>query len=191
MRARLHLDFAPPHDRRTWVATALLVAGIAAALAAAFEYRRLAVEVDRLETSIADTQRMSRRDLPRLRQAAVDPKQLAEEVRGANLVLAQLTVPWDTLFREIEAAGGEGVSLLSIQPDAASGTVRITGEARKYEEVLAYLGRLEKRDALTKVFLTSHELRQGGAQRPVAFALLAQWQKTDPPGKAAGAGGPQ
>jgi hypothetical protein len=28
------------------------------------------------------------------------------------------------------------------------------------------------------VFLASHELRQGGAQRPVAFALVAQWLDT-------------
>jgi Tfp pilus assembly protein PilN len=187
MRPRLHLDFARPYARRTGVAALLLAAGLVAALAAGLEYRHLAGEVERLERSIADSRRLARRDLPRLRAAASDPKQLAEEVRGANLVLAQLTLPWDALFGEIEAAGGDGVALLSIQPDAAGGTVRLTGEARSYQEVLAYVGRLERREALSRVFLTSHELRAGGAQRPVAFAVLAHWREHDavrgaPPG---------
>jgi hypothetical protein len=175
MRPRLHLDFVRPHAPRTWVGASLLAAGAFAAVATLAEYRALAGEAERLEARIADTQRMARRDLPRLRQAALDPKALADEVRNANAVLAQLTIPWDGLFREIEAAGDRTIALLSIQPDAGTRAVRITGEARRFEDVLAYVGRLEQRPGLANVFLASHELRQGGAQRPVAFALVAQW----------------
>jgi hypothetical protein len=176
MRPRLHLDFVRPHARRPRLAAFLLAVGLAGAAGAGAEYARLAAQAERLEAAIADTARMARRDLPRLR-AAADPKQLAEEVRGANLVLAELTVPWDELFREIEAAGGEGIALLAIQPDAASGTVRLAGEARRYEDALAYVGRLERGSVLNRVFLASHELRPGAAPRPVAFAILAQWRE--------------
>jgi Tfp pilus assembly protein PilN len=175
MRPRLHLDFVRPHAPRTWVGASLLAAGAFAAVATLAEYRALAGETERLEARIADTQRMARRDLPRLRQAALDPKAFADEVRNANAVLAQLTIPWDGLFREIEAAGDGTIVLLSIQPDAGTRAVRITGEARRFEDVLAYVGRLERRPGLANVFLASHELRQGGAQRPVTFALVAQW----------------
>lgn len=175
MRPRLHLDFVRPRAPRTWLAVALLGAGIAAALVALVDYTRLANEAARLEARIADTQRMARRELPHLRQVALDPKTLADEVRNANVVLAQLTIPWEALFREIEAAGGPGVALLSIQPDATARAVRIAGEARRFEDVLAYVGRLERRDAFADVFLTSHELRQGGGQRPVAFGVIARW----------------
>lgn len=177
MRPRLHLDFVRPHARRARLAAFLLAAGLAASAGAGAEYARLAAQAERLQAAIADTARLARRDLPRLRTAAADPKQLVEEVRGANLVLAQLTVPWDELFREIESAGGEGVALLAIQPDAASGTVRLAGEARRYEDALAYVGRLERGNVLYRVFLASHELRPGGAPRPVAFAILAQWRE--------------
>jgi Tfp pilus assembly protein PilN len=135
----------------------------------------LAGEAARLEARIADTQSMARRELPRLRQTALDPKALVDEVRNANAVLAQLTIPWDALFSEIEAAGDRTIALLSIQPDAGTRALRITGEARRFEDVLAYVGRLEQRPGIANVFLASHELRQGGAQRPVAFALVAQW----------------
>jgi Tfp pilus assembly protein PilN len=175
VRPRLHLDFVRPRAPRTWLGAGLLAAGALAAVATLLEYRALAAESARLEARIVDTQRMARRELPRLRQAALDPKALADEVRNANTVLAQLTIPWDALFREIEAAGDKSVTLLSIQPDAGTRALRITGEGRRFEDVLAYIGRLEGRPALANVFLASHELRQGGAQRPVAFALVAQW----------------
>jgi len=175
MRPRLHLDFARPRAPRTWLGVGLLAAGAFAAVATLAEYRMLAGEAARLEARIADTQRMARRELPRLRQTALDPKALADEVRNANAVLAQLTIPWDALFSEIEAAGDRTIALLSIQPDAGTRALRITGEARRFEDVLAYVGRLEQRPGIANVFLASHELRQGGAQRPVAFALVAQW----------------
>jgi hypothetical protein len=76
--------------------------------------------------------------------------------------------------------------LLSIQPDAGTRALRITGEARRFEDVLAYLGRLEQRPALANVFLASHEVRQGGAHRPVAFALVAQWVDDGGKGEEAG-----
>lgn len=175
MRTRLHLDFVRPRAPRTWLGAGLLAAGAFAAVATLAEYRMLAGESARLEARITDTQRMARREMPRLRQAALDPKALADEVRNANAVLAQLTIPWDALFSEIEAAGDRTIALLSIQPDARTRALRITGEARRFEDVLAYVGRLEQRPGIAHVFLASHELRQGGAQRPVAFALVAQW----------------
>lgn len=175
MRARLHLDFVRPRAPRTWLGAGLLALGAFAVVATLAEYRSLAAEAARLEARIADTQRMARRELPRLRRAALDPKALAEEVRNANVVLAQLTIPWDGFFREIEAAGDKTIALLSIQPDAGTRALRITGEARRFEDVLAYIGRLEGRPGLAHVYLASHELRQGGAQRPVAFALVGQW----------------
>lgn len=175
MRPRLHLDFARPRAPRTWLGVGLLAAGAFAAVATLAEYRMLAGEAARLEARIADTQSMARRELPRLRQTALDPKALVDEVRNANAVLAQLTIPWDALFSEIEAAGDRTIALLSIQPDAGTRALRITGEARRFEDVLAYVGRLEQRPGIANVFLASHELRQGGAQRPVAFALVAQW----------------
>ena len=175
MRRTLHLDFVQPYPRRRLLAAALLVAGVAAAAAVIVEYRALAREAARLESTLADAARMARRELPRLRGVGLEGKALAEEVRNANLVLAQLAVPWDRLFHEIEQVGGQHVALLSIQPDAPNGAVRIAGEARRFQDVLAYIGRLEARDALANVFLVNHELRQGAGQRPVGFTLVAQW----------------
>jgi hypothetical protein len=105
---------------------------------------------------------MARRELPRLRQAALDPKALADEVRNANAVLAQLD-PWDALFSEIEAAGDRTIAL---SRSARRGNARPPHHRRgALRDVLAYVGRLEQRPGIANVFLASHELRQGGAQR--------------------------
>jgi hypothetical protein len=90
-------------------------------------------------------------------------------------VLAQLNLPWDALFRELEAAAVDGVSLLAIQPEPGAAQVRIGGEARTYDAALAYVARLESSERFANVFLLSHEVRTGAPQRPVVFSLVADW----------------
>lgn len=135
----------------------------------------MSAETSVLEARIAYFRRMTRRELPPIREAAIDSKVVAQEIQQANLVLAQLNLPWDTLFRELEGAAIEGVTLLSIQPEVGAGQVRIAGEAKTYETALAYVARLESSERFANVFLTSHEVRATSPQRPVAFALVADW----------------
>jgi hypothetical protein len=178
MRA-LHLDFLRPIPARPWWGVAILAAGAIAVAAVGARYQRLHAEVGELEASVAQLTRFARRDAPRLSAAAADPKQLAQEIRSANAVIERLAVPWDALFRELEGAAADGVALLSIQPDPASGQVRIAGEAKRYPDVLAYVARLEAREQLANVFLVGHETKQGAPQRPVAFSLVAEWVARD------------
>jgi hypothetical protein len=153
----------------------LLFAGIAALAALLVEHRALQSEIGVLEARIADHRRMTRRELPPIREAAMDNKVLAQEIRQANVVLAQLNLPWDALFGELERAAVDGVSLLAVQPEVASGQVRIAGEARSYELALAYVERLELSERFANVFLVSHQVRTTAPRAPVVFELLADW----------------
>jgi Tfp pilus assembly protein PilN len=169
----MHLDFMQPHARRTWLGVVLLIAGAATAYGLLAQYYAQLRESVELEERIDGAHRAVRREMPRLRVAG--GRALALEVRTANLVIAQINVPWDELFGEIEAATDADVALLAIQPDPATGQVRISGEARKLESVLGYITRLEARDGLTNVLLLSHELKDTPA-RPVAFTIAAKWK---------------
>jgi Fimbrial assembly protein (PilN) len=171
---RMHLDFLQPHARRNGLGVLLLLVGAAATGALLFQHYRVMQESARLEERIADAGRMARRAMPRLEPRRVGGKGLAEEIRDANAVIERMNVPWDALFRELEAASGEGVALLAIQPDPASRKVRIAGEARKLEAVLGYVERLEARKGFANVYLLGHEMRDA-PPRPVAFTLTAQW----------------
>jgi Tfp pilus assembly protein PilN len=90
-------------------------------------------------------------------------------------VLASLTLPWDAMFGELESAADAHVGLLAIQPDASGRQVRLAGEARTFEALLAYVARLEATAGFANVLLATHELKAGGAERPVTFTLTADW----------------
>lgn len=104
-----------------------------------------------------------------------DGKLPAEEVKRANLVLEHMAIPWGVLFSELEATSDEGLALLSVQPDASSRQVRIAGVASSLATVTGFVTRLEAQPHLTGVHLIEHEVRSGGAGRPVAFSILASW----------------
>lgn len=174
MRA-LRLDFLHPAGPRFQVGPALLALGIAAALLVGWRYYALGRDVADLEVRLADVKRLERRDLPRMRVSTGDAKVLAQEVGRANAVLASLTLPWDAMFGELESAASATVGLLAIQPEASGRQVRLAGEARSFEELLAYIGRLEATAGFANVLLATHELKTGGAERPVAFTLTADW----------------
>ncbi len=174
MRA-LELDFLHPAAPRVPVGLVLLALGVAAAGAVAWRHYALAGEATRLEARIEDAKRLARRELPRMRAPAGDAKLLAQEVGRANAVLASLTVPWDSMFGELESAGGANVALLGIHPDGAGRQVRLAGEARRFEDLLAYVSRLEATPGFANVFVSGHELRSGGGGHIVAFTLLAEW----------------
>lgn len=175
MRA-LQLDFLHPAGARLQLGVALLAFGVAAAGAVAWRYYSLASDVARLEVELEDARRLARRGLPRMRVSPTDAKLLAQEVGRANAVLANLTLPWDAMFGELEAAASPNVALLGIQPEGSGRQVRLSGEARRFEDLLAYVERLEATPGFAGVFLSGHELKPpaGGAQ-PVAFTLTAEW----------------
>ena len=172
---RMHLDFLQPHARRHGLGVLLLLAGAAAAVVALVHQQQAAQETTRLEERVADARRMARRAMPPLDARVARGRALADEIRAANAVIERMNVPWDALFRELEAARDEGVALLAIQPDAASGQVRIAGEARKLDAVFGYVARLEAREGLQKVYLVGHEVRDA-PPRPVAFSVSAEWK---------------
>jgi hypothetical protein len=172
---RLHLDFLQTHARRNGLGVALLLVGCVAVGAALVRQYQVAQETTRLEERVMDARRLARRAMPHLDTRTTRGRAVADEIRAANAVIERMNVPWDALFRELEAAGDPGVTLLAIQPDAATGQVRIAGEARKLDAVFGYISRLEARDGLQNVYLVGHEVRDK-PPRPVAFSLLAQWK---------------
>jgi Tfp pilus assembly protein PilN len=175
MRA-LHLDFLELDAPRTRLGIALLAAGVLAVALLGWRHQTLAAELQSLDSRLADVKQLARREMPRVRGSAGDPKIVAQEVSRANAVLASLTLPWDALFGELEAAATQHVALLAIQPDGGGKQVRIGGEARRFEDLLAYIARLEGTAGFANVFLAAHELKTGGKERGVTFSLIADWE---------------
>lgn len=174
MRA-VDLDFLATRRTRTRLGLLVLVAGIGAVGAVGLRTQSVAAQIDEAKQKIGATRSESRRPAAAPTEPARDPKLVAQEVVRANAVLANLAVPWDALFGELESAASGNVALLAIQPAAGGRKVLLSGEARRFEDLLAYVARLEGTAGFANVFLTEHELRASGGERVVAFTVTADW----------------
>ena len=172
--ALLEIDFAHPRRRLRAGELAVLAIGIAAAAAAGWQYTVLAAERTRLEAALGEAERFTRREIRTPTGSGPDAKALAADVARANAVAARLSVPWETLFADLEASSGQSITLLGFEPEADARRLRITGEARRFEDITQYLRVLEGTQAFQNVFLTTHEVRD----RAVAFTLTADWVRT-------------
>jgi Tfp pilus assembly protein PilN len=171
----LHLDFLHPEPPLARIGLALLAVGVIVGCVVGWQFVVLDREASAMASRVAEIEQMSKRGLAVVKQVTGDPKIVAQEIAQANAVLASLTVPWDAMFRSLESARGDQVGLLGIQPEGSSRNVRIVGEARRYEDILGYLKRLEATEGFSNVFLAAHEEKTAGNTRAIAFTLTAEW----------------
>ena len=101
----------------------------------------------------------------------------ADAKRSAR-VLANLTVPWPTLFTALESATGEGIVLTGLMPEAENHRVRISGEARRFQDIPTYTKKLLGTKAFANVLLLSHDTLDN---RRIAFTLQADWTEAAAP----------
>ena len=169
----ISVDFSGRRAPLTLAGTLLLIAGAVATAAACVEYRRLEASRAGLELKLAAANRHAHRD----------PSQ---DVRDASLtqeaghVVQELTTPWTRLLAELEGASHDAASdiaLLSVEPDESKHIVRVTGESRDLPRVLTYVARLQASALLRYPMLETHEVRSDDPQRPVRFAVSAEWRQ--------------
>jgi Tfp pilus assembly protein PilN len=169
---RLGIDFITPRTAIGRLGAAVLVGG--AVLMGASMYENFAVQraiadvKEELGAAAAKAKRGHRQALP-------DNDQLRARIQLANMVVQKRSIPWDALFRDIEAASGKDVAVLSVQPDAGAGVVRISGEARDAIALGGYIERLAKQPSFADVFLAQHEIRQAAGRSPIRFNVQATW----------------
>jgi Tfp pilus assembly protein PilN len=169
---KLEMDFV--RTRRPWTmhGVLLLLTGIAVAGAAIQQYVVANQDIAALEREIGVHARAPGGN-PRERQADID--RLRGRILLANQVVRKKTVPWDGLFRDIESASTPKIGLLTVQPDASSGVVRISGEALDAAALTAYIERLEAQPSLANVHLAEHEIKLQQGRPVVRFNLNATW----------------
>ena len=170
MRA-LTLDFVRTPRRAVWLGTALLLVGaIVLGMVANYE-RALADQIILADARLAILSKGSQAKPVQ----PVNAEAQQQEIRRANEILQQLATPWRALFNTVEDSNQKEIALLAIQPDAGKRVLRLAGEAKNFDALLAYIARLEQSPMLSQVYLSSHELRVQDPQKPVRFALVANW----------------
>jgi Tfp pilus assembly protein PilN len=164
------LDLDLVRRRPAWPAWLLLAVGLLLAGESIVTYAGLRDELGQLQRRASAPTVAARSPKPPLNE------QTQREFDAARLVLQELALPWDALFRSIESSIGTDTALLSIEPDASKRMVRISGEARNYLAILNFMQRLQQPQVLTGVHLLSHQMREDVAERPYQFTLAATWR---------------
>ena len=172
--ARLELDHLRKAPRPFKISWLLLVVALAFAADVGYSYFKTRLEV---EAKTAKLARLSSAHPAREAAASTPAGPLSKEEFGAARdTILRLSMPWDNVFRALEAARSDDVALLSIEPDAGSGSLSITGEARSYPAALTYVAWLSHEKTLKNVRLARHEVDRNDARQRVSFTISADWK---------------
>lgn len=130
----------------------------------------------RLDTRLAGLELRSA-DLQRRQQASGSAPPVAG-LQRAPRTATLLAVPWSPLLAGLEKASAQqraDVAILAIEPDVARRRLKLSGEARNFNAVVEYVGRLQRMKSLRHPMLESHEIRLDDEYKPVRFQLTAEW----------------
>jgi hypothetical protein len=169
---RLTLDFQP--QRPGLLPVVLCLAGALLAADAWLEDSALRERQAEGEARLAQLQRRADRQTAGQREARPENVFSPEESKILRQTLAALRVDWEALFRHIDRAAGEQVSLLAIRPNIASKSLQISGEARDLAATLAFVEAL-RQAPLAGVALLSHQVKANDPQHPIVFEIAATW----------------
>ena len=160
-----------------WLGWTLLVVAVFVVVVFSNHYagieQRHAAALGRAE-SLNERQRAAS---PRRAAVAADPQAVAS-LKRANAIIEQLTVPWDGLFDAFEAADSRMLGLLSLTPNARDRSVRLAGESRSMDELLAYVDRAAAQPMLGEVHLLGYNTVQRDGVSLLSFTLAATWRRS-------------
>ena len=167
----LDIDFAVgPHRGTSLLSLALLLAGAAA-------LTLTTLELDDLDQQVAAAE-VKLKGLTRGMASAAGAKSGGVANAGggaAGETLAQLRAPWPELLEQLEDLAGQPVAVLDFEAQARGRTLRLAGEAKTMDEVLAFVEKLRKSKRLDEVVLLGHEARKVGAADVIAFTVQTTW----------------
>lgn len=168
MKAPARIDFVPgtAPPQLGWLLLAAAVPALAAGTYPALTLR-------------ASTHELAARSQP-ARAARPIAAQLTDaqrrSLRQVHALSAQITAPWSDLLAVFEQHIQPDVGLLRLEPDARSGRVRLSAEARDTKAMMGYVTALESDVRLVDVVLTHHQFERELAGQPVRFTLQAGWR---------------
>lgn len=171
MRA-LAIDFGGRPVRSLRALRLALACTALACFALAFD-RHLAyrAEADALRLAIDEQAAAGR--LPGMQAAEDDdPKgrlKYAVRLRGS------IDAPWEALFQAVEAIPVSDIAVLSFSTDSTTRDIVLAGDARDVGAMHLYTQQIGTAQALTQVYLATHQVQAENARHPVRFSINASW----------------
>ncbi len=168
------LDFVQRRHAPGWLGWLLLAVGAVAAFASFDRWQTTEDEVAALRDDNRRAARKAEQARVLARREQDDPA-LRARIDVARKLSLQRAREWQPLFAELEARGKD-VALLSVEPDAARGVLRVTGEARDLNALFAYAESFADAHAVGAPRIEVFELKERDGLQVVAFSLRLQWR---------------
>jgi hypothetical protein len=126
------------------------------------------VATEKLAVRIANAQAAkARSDVPK------PGKQELEDAKKWAALAAERNFAWDALFAAVERTASRDIELLEFQPDKQSETVILSGEAKDYRALVAFLEALAAQPALHNVYLSHEQSLAHDRLETVSFEIKA------------------
>ena len=170
----LKLDYQAD-GHKAWIGMTVLGAGLAAVLSLAWNYQEDDRNLSLLEAQLANMTSKGAAATLALNADGRNAEQVAQEIKQANATILELSLPWKELFEAFESSRNSDVAVLTIEPDAQKGLVRIGAEAKSLNSLLDYMAYLQKIPFFKEVSLLNHQIQDQDPQKPVRFMIQASW----------------
>jgi Tfp pilus assembly protein PilN len=159
---------------RLWAGAALLAMGIAALCVLGWAVWETQQEARSVSNAV-HALRAQQGNAARAAAEESGKQVLSDDQRARWSRLArQLNTPWSALLDALESSLPDGVALVSIEPDAAQGSVRLQVEAKTLDALLAYAASLNATQPFQSVALVKHETNEQDPTRPLRLSLEAK-----------------
>lgn len=157
-------------SRSAAIAALVLIAALAWGAAVAWQAWKADEEIAQARASLAALQRQKGQRVDRAAESA-KPQLTAQQRQAWSQVARQLNTPWASLLDTLEAGTPDNVALVSIEPDARVGSVRLQVEAKSLDTLLAYAKELGTLPLFESVGLIKHETNEQDSNKPMRLSL--------------------
>lgn len=98
-----------------------------------------------------------------------------KKISLSNEILKKRVLNWLLLLDRLETVVPEGVALSSIEPKLKEGTLTLSGSAKEFRNLRAFVENLEAEPRFKDVFLQSQsEIKEGENQKGVGFTVTCK-----------------
>lgn len=95
----------------------------------------------------------------------------AQRLTALARMTRHLNTPWPGILDALERHASNDIALLSIEPDAVRGRVRLAFEARKLQPLIDFAQRLGDSEVFSRVEILRHEVNERDPAHPYRMAL--------------------
>ena len=171
----LSLDYLRDDPTQHRVGLMMVAVAVVSVVAMGIYYWNLTIQSARLEAAVAKAEQKLHLGHAGMMTSAISAQQAVVEIKEANEVIMQMSLPWNELFSALEEANSNNIALLGIEPDARNRLVRVSGEAKNSEALFAYLRSLQAIKSMSGVYLKSQQVQERNREKPIRFTLDASW----------------